>query len=445
MKVISRIPLNLDYILGLLLILTGAYTTYQTAELIALLPQYTNIILRETMSELVMIVGGIVLILLPHKNTWRTIWLCSAIMGFELLAGAPSEYDTYELYKELYSMFDFDYAFVVENFTFFLVHVGCGVALLFNALLFALRKVNSIYTIIIAILLTITIDYFTIKLQYTAGGELSIEFVESIMEFYVPHMILYGIFTIVFTSGDITWYTAKGDMWRAMNRMRTVNGIFGIHNIDRHKLILLMQNKADYSFILHQNRFYADMEVRHEGGRLTLVLGSSGTDSQASAVYINVQKILLPDTLSKSTYVDIFGEEGEHFRFNIHEPRKHIILKSVRKAQIANGIVPRFRYSVPNASLYHIVDGTGSVVFSKSKKPQDLVRLDIIDDGNGGRRAIVYRADESVYVDIPANAIVPRMDYGAYTRLYIYGDMGYYLAFKVRLPRRNQEEQPDDA
>ena len=422
MNVFRRLPVNIDYILGVLMLLTSVYQLYQYGlhldghTFVKDLAYYTFLPYFE------IFVGGLVMIAFPRKNLRRTIWLVSIIIGVNLVLLGQSEYMTYDAVRYT-SMTSVDlYAYSIQVLTFAVVHIGCGLAMFINGALFAAKRVRSLYTLIIALQVSLVTDIFAMDVSYHLDG-MSLRALEMILVTYAPHFILQGVFEIVFTSREVSWYTAKGDILRAFNRLLTVSSTFGITNIERNQLIMLMQCEGEYTLRLRMRRMVCNLEVRPGPEGRTLVFCRNGVDSMASAVYVKLISICLPDTLSKSQYVDIYGEGGVHIRLSVSEPRKRFVSRETVRYQYENGVLPKFRHKVSNASLYHIVDGAGGCDIMRKKDPEYPGRLEVTETEDG-RVVTVYRNDGDVFCTMPVRAMVPVNEFGAFTKLYVYGDMG---------------------
>lgn len=443
MNLISKFPIHIDYVIGILMILSGFYQLYIYLSILIEYPGGLGYVIFELLPKIILVAGGVLVMLLPRKNLRRTIWLCSVLVGLNMLALGYAEYRSYSTIMEYLepAFGSDDYYMCLRILTLVILHIGSAVAMIVNGLFFASKRTRTIYPIIIAIVLGIIADYFQFRMNY--GYDLAVtDILRDLVANYISHMLLLGFFTLVFTSGEVSWYTAKGDVNRAINRLCTVNSIFSVYTVTRAQLFVLMQSEYECTMRLRQGKFVCCLEVGNDENGRHLTFCRNGAASRSAAFYLEPAKVCLPGTMSDSQYADIYGTAGMHVRLKIVEPRKRHANKKVKKSQMERNVLPLFAFCVPNSFLYHLNDDTAECLIGKGKEPESPRRLVISGTGDD-RKAEVFRTDGRLFCRSSLRAAVPLREYGAYTKLYLYGDFGKYMAFKVKLPKRNQEEKPD--
>lgn len=430
MNLLRKIPLPLDYILGIIMILSGFHIIYNYYDFLDDLA-----LMRDLMWNILpyvpLLFGGILLIVLPKKNIRRTIWMSGLILSLNLILMGLNNLDTYYLYQD-YKLELITY--VAAVFSFGMVYIGCGIAVLITSVVFAFNKTKSIYPIVIAIILSFSVDYFDLELSYSVividleeyGWDYFIGLLTSV---YIPHMLLLVMFTLLFTSDEVSWYTAQGGMKRAMNRLYSTAPLFAMNKISRDQLILIMQGDSDMTLTVSKNEYVSRMDVLFHDGRRTLVFYPMGGDSQAGALYVNINSVVPEGTLADCKYVEMYGDDGYYIRLNVIESTFKGRWGRRSTRLLGLGSIPNFHFSVSNLSLNDLVEGTGRYPL-KTLRSREHYEIEVVEQE--GKRAAIFYKDGEVFYRMDLVATVPVCEFGEYTKLYLYGNMGKVIALKIR-------------
>lgn len=430
MSFLKRIPSSLDYVLGILMVISGAIMVYEYWDIWANFDLVYELRFQIA-PRIALLFGGILLLAIPGKNIRRTIWLCGLILGINF---ALMGYQFVETFMEFRPYMVDLITYVVAIFTFGIIYIGCSIAVILNSVIFAANRTKSIYPIVIAIILAFTVDYFDAQLSYSivvADSEFYTvsEFIQSFLLFYLPHMLLLVLFAFMFVSDEVSWYTAKGGMRRAISRLETAGAVFAINTFTREQLVLLMQCRYDFSTVLVQEEYFCRLDVLSKDDGKTLVFYRVGEDSMAGALYVKMTSIVPQGSLSECTHAEIYGEDGFYMRIHVVDSTRRKIRRYSMRALLDMGVVPSFRLSVFNSSLGGLVTGTGRFpLFTKKSRGKFEIE---VTEKEGIRYAEVFRDGVSVY-RMNIIAAVPVCEFGEYTKFFLYGDMGRVLALKVR-------------